>query len=124
MIRALVTWVDVVERVDASFSARLDAVLADGRRVVVLDDRGWTTALRSTGGGALPDVWSTMTAEEVRGTARDVVGPDDDGPEGEASYWAFLADILRRQGVDVAADDLRRVPHEVVLSDRVLARLG
>jgi hypothetical protein len=42
------------------------ATLVDGRRIVLLDDRGWTSeSIRSA------------SAEELRKTARVVVGPDD-----------------------------------------------
>jgi hypothetical protein len=34
----------------------------------------------------------------------------------EADHWAFLSEILRRQGVVVDAQELKRLPHDVVLS--------
>lgn len=124
-VTRLVTFVDVTsERFDPrqlSVSARHEAVLADGRWVVLLDDRGWS-------GSGPPDVWATTSMEEMVFTARMVVGPDEppDGTTQEeeaAGHWAHLADILRRQGVAVDASELSQLPHDVVLSDRLLARL-
>jgi hypothetical protein len=42
----------------------------------------------------------------------------------ERDHWAYLAEILRQQGVAVNADELTGLPHDVVLSDRVLLLLG
>lgn len=41
----------------------------------------------------------------------------------EADHWAFLQQIAQRQGVVVDAAELRQLPHDVVLSQRLLARL-
>jgi hypothetical protein len=139
----LVTLVDVNDDVaDArqmSVSARHEAVLADGRRVLLLDDRGWTSsALRASWVGAVPaddvqreplDSWALSSVEEIEETARVVVGPDE-APDGysqeemEASHWAYLAGVLGQQGVVVDALELKRLPHDVVLSERLLARVG
>ena len=69
-----------------------------------------------------------MSAEEIEETARVVVGPDEpfDGrsqEDMETDHWASLAEVLRQQGVVVDARELKRLPHEVVLSERLLARL-
>ena len=42
----------------------------------------------------------------------------------ETGHWNTLAANLRAQGVVVDARELRQLPHDVVLSDRLLARLG
>jgi dTDP-glucose pyrophosphorylase len=141
-VTRLVTLVDVRDDVaDArqmSVSARHEAELADGRRVLLLDDRGWTSsAVRAYWVGELPDAgsrrehldaWAVTSVEEIEETARVVVGPDEpfDGrshEEMEADHWAYLADVLRQQGVVVDAQDLKRVPHDVLLSERLLARI-
>lgn len=105
-----------------SVSARHEAVLGDGRHVLLLDDRGW-------GVSGPPDIWAVTSVEDVVDTARVVVGPDE--PFGgrshedmQADHWASLAGVLRRQGVPADAVELRRLPHDVVLSERLLARLG
>lgn len=111
-----------------SVSARHEAVLDDGSRVLLLDDRGWTGMLRGPGADAM-DAWALTTEDEIVETARAVVGPDE--PHGDRSYedmatghWDTLAATLRAQGVIVEGADLRRLPHDVVLSDRLRARLG
>jgi hypothetical protein len=127
-VTRLVTFVDLDLDSDRlhpgqmSVSARLDALLADGRRVTLLDDRGW-------GGSGPPDVWATTSMEEVVFTARTVVGPDEPPPgrtheEEAALHWAALAGTLRRAGVAVEGFALSQLPHDVVLSDRLLARLN
>jgi hypothetical protein len=135
----LVTLVDVDdENSDArqmSVSARHEAALADGRRVLLLDDRGWAESeLRASGMGEVsrrdqPDIWAMTSVEHIEETARVVVGPDEppDGysqEEMEAGHWDYLAGVLREQGVGMDALELKRLPHEVVLSERLLARIG
>ncbi|MFF5990324.1 hypothetical protein [Prauserella flavalba] len=119
-VTRLVTSVDVDDLATAtvSVSALHEAELADGRRVVLLADRGWGTT----------ESWSEASAEELRATARVVVGPDE--PSGdrtregmEADHWRSLASAAQRAGADVDAGRLGRLPHDVVLSDRVLIRL-
>jgi hypothetical protein len=122
----LVTFVDI-EAADPrqrSFSARHEAELADGRRLLLLSDRGWTE--RQIG---LGDIWSNTPPEEIERTARFVVGPDEpfDGrtqEDMEADHWTYLASVLRRHGVRVDALELRQLRHDVVLSRRLLARIG
>lgn len=62
-------------------------------------------------------------------TARMVVGPDE--PFGghsqedmEADHWAHLTEVLRQHGIVAGALELKRLPHDVVLSERLLARVG
>ena len=122
----LVTLLDVEDdAADArqmSVSVRHEAVLADGRRLL-LGDRGWTS--RAVGSA---DIWSETSMEEIENTARAVVGPDEpfDGRSQEdmqADHWAYLEDVLRQQGVIVNAAVLQQLPHDVVLGQRLLGRL-
>lgn len=105
-----------------SVSARHEAVLLNGRRVLLLDDRGW-------GASGPPNILAVTSIEDIVDTARMVVGPDE--PVGgrshedmEADHWAHLTDVLRQQGVIADALALKRLPHDVVLSERLLARVG
>jgi hypothetical protein len=117
-------------------SARHEAVLADGRHVLLLDDRGWSGGLMvsfAPGESATPppaadapDIWTAMSVEQIERTARGVVGPDEpfggeSREEAEAGHWAYLAGILREQGVIVDPAELGRLPHEVVLGQRLRA---
>jgi hypothetical protein len=122
---------DVADSRQMSVSARHEAVLEDGRRVLLLDDRGWTAAALTAHSGEAQhtDIWAVTSARDVEETARIVVGPDEppDGysqEDAEAAHWADLADVLRAHGVVVEALELKRLPHEVVLSERLRARIG
>jgi hypothetical protein len=142
-VTRLVTFVDLADGVgdtrQTAFSARHEAVLLDGRRVLLLDDRGWTwSSLIAVQAGASdrdstreqqPDIWATTSVEDIEQTARMVVGPDEptDGysqEDAEQGHWAYLSDVLRQHGVVVDVLDLRRLPHDVVLSERLLALVG
>ncbi|WP_432743482.1 hypothetical protein H7827_06950 [Streptomyces sp. JH002] len=121
VVARLVTHVDVDEGATTdrviSVSARLEAALEDGRSLVLLDDRGW-------GISGAPGVRERISAGEIVSTARVVVGPDEpfDGRTQEQmadDHWGWLAEILRRRGVDVSAHELERLPHDVVLSERL-----
>jgi hypothetical protein len=115
-VTRLITYVDVDDR-DArgiSLSALHQAILDDGRRVVLLNDRGWTGN----------DITSA-SVEEMKETARVVVGPDE--PFGdrsqtdmEVAHLEALARTLGPHGVAATAATLRGLPHDVELSDRLL----
>ncbi|MGW1770306.1 hypothetical protein [Streptomyces sp. NPDC002104] len=126
VVSRLVTYTDLdagnTNARQLAVSARLEAVLADGRSVVLLDDRGWS----SSGPSGLPARTST---EDIQETARTVVGPDEpfDGMTQEemaAGHWGYLSGVLGQHGVDVPAHELERLPHDVVLSERLRAWLG
>jgi hypothetical protein len=116
-----------------SFSARHEAVLEDGRHLLLLDDRGWSTSLLRTTADSdsaedVPDFRAVTSREDIEETARQVVGPDEpfDGhsqEDMERDHSAYLAGILRQQGVMVDPDELKGLPHDVVLSERLLALL-
>jgi hypothetical protein len=127
----IVTLADVREDADPhgiSVSTRQEAVLEDGRRLLLLDDRGWSSTLGGAGASEV-DVWALTSEHEIAETTRMVVGPDE--PFGgrsqadmEADHWNALADKLRAQGVTVDGSELMQLPHDVVLSNQLLARLG
>lgn len=109
--------VDGPDTGQVSVSARHEAQLDDGRRVLLLDDRGWGST----------QAWHAATPEGIRETARMVVGPDEPhGPysreDMEAGHWSFLQQILRLHGVLVDATELRSLPHDVLLSPALVAR--
>jgi hypothetical protein len=119
-VARLVTLVDLDDR--PGVSARHEAELADGRRVLLLDDRGWTSAPLVPGEDA-------TSLEDIERMARTVVGPDEplDGGSQEdaaASHWAHLERILEQQGVSVDVLELKQLPHDVVIGDRLLTRVG
>ena len=128
-VTRLVTIVDIDDRGVApspddpremSLSTVHLAVLDDGRRLTLLDDRGW-------GLHGPPDIWHRTSVEELEGEARMVVGPDE--PFGsrsradmEADHWAHLSGVLRQQDVRIDATELSRLRHDVELSERLRRR--
>jgi hypothetical protein len=136
-VARLLTLVDLVENDiegQTSFSARHEVVLVDDRRVMPLDDRGWSSSLvRATAEPDSPrdvsDFWAVTSLEEIEETSRWVVGPDEpfDGrsqKDMERDHWTCLAETLRQQGVAADAGERKGLPHDVVLSERVLALAG
>ncbi len=132
----LVTSVELDEAGDPReqhFSALHEAVLEDGRRVTLLDDRGWSEKVVRSDGRTVTaiealEAWSSVTREEIEREARTVVGPDEafDGhsqEDMEDDHWAHLAGVLRAHGISIEPAELRRLPHEVVLGERLLAAL-
>ena len=97
-----------------SFSVGEFALLADGRRVILHEERGFTIGAPPGQGG----VRAHETAESVERDVLNVVLPDDDD-SGEEHPWSWLAGLARARGLDVTADDLRVLPYEVVLTERV-----
>ena len=124
VVTRLVTFVDVDERTNddiISVSARHEVELADGSRVLLLDDRGW-------GSSGPRNIWTFTSLQDVVNTTRMVVGPDEpfDGrswEDMEVEHWSALQHTAQQQGVQVDATELRRLPHDVVLSPRLLARI-
>lgn len=124
-LRRLVTFVDLDEQAcegTISVSARHEVELADGSRALLLNDRGWAES------GPL-NIWEYTSEQDIVSTARMVVGPDEP-PVGwsyeqmESDHWAQLAEVLQRQEFVVDALELKQLPHDVLLSERLLACLG
>ena len=114
----LVTLVDVAEGGDVG------GISASMPRAV----RGWTEELRGAGANRIDDLWALTPERDIVETARMVVGPDEpfrgrSQDEMETDHWNALAENLRAHGVVVDAGELRQLPHDVVLSDRLRARL-
>jgi hypothetical protein len=101
----------------ASFDVAEFAVVDDGSRVLLHEERGFTI-----GGGSSRDPWSGLTAEILERNVLTTVLPDDDDTADEHPY-EWLAELCRQRGLDATADDLRRVPYAVELSDQPRRRL-
>lgn len=123
MVGRLVTTVDVDDSAPddgrVSVRARHEAVLTDGRRLLLLDDRGWASTA----------AWTAVSVEDVEESTRTVVGPDEPAEgstwdESQADHWSHLARTLQAHGVSVDAGELRRLPHQLVLGDRLRARIA
>ena len=85
--------------------------------------------MAGAGADEIADIWALTSEQEIAETARVVVGPDEpfDGRSQDdmaTDHWNALAGHLRALGVDVGAGELKQLPHDVVLSESLLARLG
>lgn len=100
-----------------SFEISEFAVLEDGKRVTMHDEQGFSA---STNGD---DIWAHQTVETITRDVLNVVLPDDAEITGEDHPWEWLASLLNDLGIETAAEQLRSLPYEVVLTERVLQRL-
>jgi hypothetical protein len=94
-------------------------VLSTGERRVLLDDRGWSGSAEIAQEGL----------RHIEDTARMVVGPDGPGPgetdeHMEAWYWDWMEHKLRDAGISAEADELRALPHDVEIGERLRHRLA
>lgn len=133
----LVTYAFLTHRSPRRYSVDLRHVarLADGREVLLLDNRGFSRALGFAADSgeeldlmlreaeAIGDALSyDATREDLESAARMCVGPDEPRPDGnweeaEHAHYVWLADVLRAAGVAISVEDVGRLPHDVVLDD-------
>jgi hypothetical protein len=106
------------DRRDESFSVSEFVTLEDGRRVILHEERGFTTGLRSTGRSDPGDLREHETLESLERSVLNTVLPDDE-TSAEDHPWPWLADLARARGLSVTADDLRALSYEVVFTDAV-----
>ncbi|WP_207782225.1 hypothetical protein [Phytoactinopolyspora limicola] len=71
----------------------------------------------------MSEVWRDETPESITRDVLNTVLPDDDDT-GEDHPWEWLAELARGRGLMVTAGDLRGLPYEVELTDRVLELLS
>lgn len=115
----LITYASLVEWTERRYSVGLRHILRlnDGREHVLLNDRGWS-------GTRLPD--DRLELETVELSARTAVGPDEpiDGQtweELDRDNWSWIAEVLQKAGETMTVDDVSRLPHDVVLDERLKA---
>ena len=92
------------------------AVLADGRRIRLHAERGFTLS-----GGV--DPWEGLTLENLDASVRATVLPDDAEDTGEDHPWEWLSELLLVQGIGASPEQLQIVPYDVELSDRLRAQV-
>jgi hypothetical protein len=117
-VKRLVSYVDAdngTNTDEVSLSVRFKAELYDGRLLLLLDDRGWSSS----------GTWSQVSRAEMEETTRVVVGPDEPHDDetwedAETGYWDYVREILAEQGVEVDSADLRSLPHDVIPGARLL----
>ncbi|HEX7188942.1 MAG TPA: hypothetical protein VF423_12015 [Actinomycetes bacterium] len=100
------------------------AVLAGGRRIRLHSERGFTlSAVRGDGVSSGLDPWQGLTLESLESDVRTTVLPDDAEDTGEDHPWEWLSELLRVQGIEASAEQLRDVPYDVEFSDRLHRRV-
>jgi hypothetical protein len=105
-----------------SFSVSEFVTLEDGRRIILHEERGFTTSWMSTDSSDATPIQPYETADMLKQDVLNVVLPDDDN--GEDHPWDWLASRARARGLDVNEGDLRGLPYDVVLSDDVMTWLA
>lgn len=90
-----------------SFAVHEFVTLANGDRLVLHRDRGFTLSIDT--GESEP----LSAALLVRQTLNTVLPDEDDG---EDHPWSWLEELARARGLAVTADELRRLPYEVLLA--------
>ena len=125
---SLGAWCDFVVEDDlhhgVSFRVAEFAVLADGRRVTLHDERGFDVLAQEAGHSAPVDPWRRLTLEELERDVRTTVLPDNAEDSGEEHPWEWLSGLLQAHGVVVSPDELRLLPYEVVFSERLRERVS
>jgi hypothetical protein len=106
-----------------SFSVSEFVTLEDGRRVILHKDRGFTIGWRSSGESGSGDIRGPKTRDSITQNVLNVVLPDDDECA-EDHPWSWLTDLARARGLNVTAEDLRSLPYEVILTDKVIRWLA
>lgn len=88
------------------------AVLDDGRRLWLHEDRGFSTSA------------THMSAGHAEASVLTTVLPDDAEVTGEQHPWEWLASLIRGQGVAVTAEQLKAVPYVLEFGPRLSALRG
>lgn len=88
------------------------AVLDDGRRLTLRQDRGFSTSA------------THLTADHAKRSVLATVLPDDAEVSGEDHPWERLASMIAGHGVAVTPEQLKRLPYAVEFGPRLSALLG
>jgi hypothetical protein len=87
------------------------AVLDDGRRLTLHQDRGFSTS------------GLHLAAEQLQSDVLTTVLPDDAEVTGEDHPWEWLASLIQDQGVAVTPEQLKAVPYVLEFGPRLSALL-
>ena len=122
---------DPVRAGTLDFSVSEFAVLNDGSRLTLHDERGWSSGPVRVA-HLTPPPWppdpevtgrSTLDRDDIVRTTLAVVEPDDDDDPDDHPY-AWLAELLAVHGIVVSPEELRPLPYAVELGPRLDARLA
>lgn len=102
------------------FSISEYAELSDGTQTILHNDLGMTSGWRGLGPDEVAGVGDLReTVSSLRETVLALVGPDED--DGEDHPWEWLADLAQSKGLEVAPQELRSLPYNVVFTPAVAA---
>ena len=87
------------------------AVLDDGRRLQLHQERGFSTSA------------TYMSAGHAESSVLTTVLPDDAEVTGEHHPWEWLASLIRKHGMAVTPEQLKAVPYVVEFGPRLAALL-
>lgn len=99
-----------------NFGVREFVLLESGHRVILHSERGFTVGSKTV------PVRELLTEAGVVGDVLNTVLPDDD-EDHEPHPWEWLAELARAKGVRITAEELKQLPYEVLLAERVTAWL-
>ena len=105
-----------------SFVVHEFAELADGRRITLHKERGFSGVTMASRGPAPSAQWRYLTLEKLERDVLTTVLPDDEDTQDEHP-WEWLAGLLHVHGVEATAEELRLLPYDVVFSERLRARV-
>ena len=106
-----------------SFRVAEFAVLSDGRRLTLHEERGFDTRVAGTADAPV-DPWRQLSLEQLERDVRTTVLGDDPESTGEEHPWEWLAELLRAHGVATTPGELRGLPYDVVFSPGIRQRLS
>jgi hypothetical protein len=92
-----------------NFDVHEFAVLDDGRRLTLRQDRGFSTSA------------THMTAGHAERSVLTTVLPDDAEVIGDDHSWEWLASLIRNHGIAVTPEQLKSVPYVIKFGPRLSA---
>ena len=107
-------WSELARRDQRGMSINVHefAVLDDGRRLTLHEDRGFSTSA------------THLSAEHAGRSVLTTVLPDDAEVTGEDHPWEWLASLIGHHGVVVTPEQLKAVPYVLEFGPRLSALLN
>ncbi|MDE0579887.1 MAG: hypothetical protein OXI29_08440 [bacterium] len=94
------------------FSIGEFAILETGDRIALHFERGFTLS-------SMPGDFESIPANLLIEQIHDVVASDDDEIS-LSNRWLWLAGLANKRGLEVTAAQLRELPYEILITDRVV----
>lgn len=104
-----------------SFDVSEFIVLANGQRVLLHSDRGFTVGMGAAVRDRVAEVRDLVTEEDLVRSTLNTVLPDTD--DSEPHPWTWLLELALSKGVMLSSAEIRELPYEVLLTQRVISWL-